>query len=67
MAGSSERYKVSNMTSPSFKSAFVGTVLVLMVNVSPGTIVFLGRLARTTERYMADEWLECCIIAKLFC
>jgi hypothetical protein len=65
MAGSSERYNAWNMTSPSFRSAFVGAVLLLMVNVSPGTIVFLGRLARTIERYMVEEWFD--IFAKLFC
>lgn len=53
------------MTSPSFRSAFVGALLLLMVNVSPGTIVFLGRLARMTERYIAEEWFD--ILVKLFC
>jgi hypothetical protein len=60
IAGSSERYSVCKMTSPSFRSAFVGTLLVWKANVSPGTIVPLGRFARTTERYMANGGRDEC-------
>ena len=52
IAGSRLRYKLWKRTSPSFRSAALGILLVFSVKVSSGMMTSLGLLARWTDVYV---------------